>query len=257
MIRITRLITILAVTMGVMFFVLGAAIAHLSPLEGSLFALGIIVANVPEGLLPEVSLTLAMSARRMAVRKAIVKRLERVETLGAVTVIVTDKTGTLTENQMTVREAWLPSANWQFEGSGYEPSGRVSSIDSVTEDFHNLEHLLRCAALCCDARLKPPSAAKCKWTVVGDPTEAAIVVAAAKFGISEDRLREYPRLAELPFDSVRKRMTTIQADGTAAFVCIKGALEEVISRCTASMGDGRTQRSWPPTFRQSTKLPIA
>ncbi|MFO0946612.1 MAG: HAD-IC family P-type ATPase [Planctomycetota bacterium] len=104
--RVTRLVTILAIGMGIAFFALGWGSGRLTLLEGFVFALGIIVANVPEGLLPTISLSLAIGVRRMASRNAIVKRLERVEALGAVTVIVTDKTGTLTHNQMTVREIW-------------------------------------------------------------------------------------------------------------------------------------------------------
>ena len=134
MVRITRLITILAIAIGLVFFALGAGVAHLSLLEGYLFALGIIVANVPEGLLPTISLTLAMGARRMAARKAIVKRLERVETLGAVTVIVTDKTGTLTENKMTVREVWVPGGSWRVEGDGCSRTERSVQLTTPGTD---------------------------------------------------------------------------------------------------------------------------
>lgn len=241
MIRITRLITVLAVGMGFIFFALGSGIAHLSVLEGFLFALGIIVANVPEGLLPELSLTLAAGARRMAARNAIVKRLERVETLGAVTVVVTDKTGTLTENEMTVRQIWLPDGSWRIEGNGYEPRGEVTSENDVPQRREDVERLLRCGALCCDAQLKAPVGGKHHWTAIGDPTEAAIVAAAAKCGLDAERLGRFSRLAELPFDSVRKRMTTIQGDGAAAFACVKGAAEEILSLSTTLMKCGALQ----------------
>ena len=125
-----------------------------------MFALGIIVANVPEGLLPTISLALAMGVRRMAARNAIVKQLERVETLGAVTVIVTDKTGTLTENQMTAREIWLPDRRYWISRLGYAPRGEIRCIDDNPAD---LSQLLLTAALCCDAQLQPPQAASDHW----------------------------------------------------------------------------------------------
>lgn len=229
--RITRLITYLALGMGVLFFVLGAGVARLSWTQGFLFALGIIVANVPEGLLPTLSLALAMGVRRMAARNAIVKRLERVETLGAVTVIVTDKTGTLTENQMTVREIWQPAAQFSVAGQGYAPVGEIQCSEGSNDD---LPQLLLTAALCCDAQLRP-HLGHGPWTVVGDPTEGAILTAARKGGISPEELQRYPRLTEVPFDSIRKRMTTVQCHDQELLACTKGALDEVLPRCTGAI----------------------
>lgn len=202
--------------------------AKLSWTEGFVFALGIIVANVPEGLLPTLSLALAMGMRRMAARKAIVKRLERVETLGAVTVIVTDKTGTLTENQMTVREMWQPHAQFVVEGSGYAPAGMINCLEGTRDD---LQRLLLSAALCCDAQLVL-GREQSGWTIAGDPTEGAILTVARKGGITPERLQSYSRLAEVPFDSIRKRMTTIHAHEQDILACTKGAVVEVLPRCT-------------------------
>ena len=239
--RMTRTITILALATGIVFFALGAGLGRLTPFEGFLFALGIIVANVPEGLLPTLSLALALGVRRMAARKAIVKRLERVEALGAVSVIVTDKTGTLTSNQMTVRHLWCTSGNYEVTGTGYEPRGEVAATGAASRDFSDIVAMLRTAALCCDARLVQPPDSGHRWQALGDPTEAALVVAARKVGITEQQLQAFPRLAELPFDSIRKRMSTIQQAPAGPIACVKGALSEVLPRCT-TVAHGQQER---------------
>jgi calcium-translocating P-type ATPase len=203
--HVTGVVTIFAVAMGCVFFVTGQLLGELSFLAAFLFAVGIIVANVPEGLLPTVTLALAMGVRRMASRRALVKRLSAVEALGATTLILTDKTGTLTENRMAVHQLWA-------EGQWWDPQSPASPADLHTE-------ALLTAALCCDAPL-------------GDPTEIAILSAAAtRFGLTDEHLARYPRLGELPFDSVRKRMTTLQAMGGHTVACVKGAPSEVLPRC--------------------------
>lgn len=242
MTRVTRVVTLLAVGMGIAFFAIGWGSGRLTPLEGFVFALGIIVANVPEGLLPTISLSLAIGVRRMAARNAIVKRLERVEALGAVTVIVTDKTGTLTHNQMTVREVWCDGKLHQISGGGYEPKGMITldGVPSTPDDA--VTDLLRTAALCCDARLGPPDAEHPYWRAIGDPTEAALLVAARKGGLPEPLLDHYPRVAELPFDSVRKRMTTVHRTDQGLVACMKGAAHEVLPRCVE--GAGIAKEAW-------------
>ncbi|MEX1230227.1 MAG: cation-transporting P-type ATPase [Planctomycetaceae bacterium] len=234
--RITRLITLLAVGMGLLFFGLGWGLGRLTLVEGFLFALGIIVANVPEGLLPTISLALAIGVRRMAGRHAIVKRLEGVETLGAITVIITDKTGTLTHNQMTVRGLWCAGRTYDVSGDGYEPAGQIVCDGSASPRGPDVVTLLRTAALCSDASLIPPVANDKHWTARGDPTEAALLVAAAKADVTETMLRQHPRVVELPFDSVRKRMTTIQQSSDELLACMKGAPNEVAPRCTSFVG---------------------
>lgn len=223
--RITRVITALAVGMGTLFFVIGTGIGGLSVPAAFLFALGMIVANVPEGLLPTITLALAIGVRRMAARKALVKRLEKVETLGSTTVILTDKTGTLTENEMTVREVWAAGSTFRLTGVGYAVDGELLG-DLLHPSLEPAREVLRTAALCCDAKLRRDDEVGL-WRILGDPTEAAILVAAAKAGFLAETLSQWPRLTELPFDSTRKRMTTIQKleHGTAA--CIKGAADHV------------------------------
>jgi magnesium-transporting ATPase (P-type) len=229
--HVTRFVTILAVGLGIVFFVIGVKLGGLSPTSGVLFAIGIIVANVPEGLLPTLTLALALGVKRMARRRALVKRLSSVETLGATTVILTDKTGTLTENEMTARELWAGGASYQLSGNGYEPVGELSHSDGAENDPAAVTEMLRAAALCCDAHLVPPQNDQRRWTAIGDPTEAAILAAVAKLDLSQEKLAAWPRLAELPFDSKRKRMTTIQWIDGDAIACVKGAPGEIFARC--------------------------
>ncbi len=249
--RITRLVTLLAVGLGVVSFVVGVLFAGLPPVAGFLFAIGIIVANVPEGLLPTLTLALALGVRRMAGRNALVKRLSAVETLGATTVILTDKTGTLTENEMTVRELWTGGVSYRVGGVGYEPVGGVEPCGPQGDPAATSE-LLRAAALCCDAHLLPPSNQHPRWEAIGDPTEAAILVAAAKVGLSQDRLATWIRLAELPFDSTRKRMTTVQRIDGAPVACVKGAPSELFPRCTAVRWE-RSAVSFDASRRQAAR----
>lgn len=232
-IHITHVIAVLSVAMGVLFFTLGTMMGGLTTSDALMFAIGIIVANVPEGLLPTMTLALALAVKRMARRNALVKRLASVETLGATSVILTDKTGTLTQNEMTVRELWTPAGSFQFTGSGYDPSGRASTNDTRhPRSIASAVELIRTAALCCDARLIAPRRGAKKWSVIGDPTEAAIVVAAAKLGLGADALAAAPRVTELAFDSIRKRMTTIQLIGGAPAACVKGAISHLLPLCT-------------------------
>jgi magnesium-transporting ATPase (P-type) len=241
--RVTRFVTVLAVAFGVLCFAVGTGVGGLSPAAAFLFAIGIIVANVPEGLLPTLTLALAFGVRRMAARRALIKRLSAVETLGATTLILTDKTGTLTENEMTVRELWVDGARYRVEGAGYQPLGAVRRLPGEGGEEPDAGegpmHLLRAAALCCDAHLLPPGGGRVRWQAIGDPTEAAILVAAAKLGLGEATLSTWPRLAELPFDSARKRMTTIQRINGDGIACVKGAPSEVLPRCASIRRDGR------------------
>ncbi len=248
--QVTRVVTILALFFGVGFFIVGTAAGGLSHIEAFLFAVGIIVANVPEGLLPTLTLSLAMGVRRMARQNALIKRLSAVETLGAATVILTDKTGTLTENEMTVREVWTRGCTYHISGTGYHAEGKLESLGtSGTRDQQEALELLRIAALCCDAHLISPRDGRCKPAedcsrpvhsreAIGDPTEAAILVAAAKLGLSQDAFAESPRIAELPFDSTRKCMTTIHRIESEVVACVKGAPSQVFPQCTNLFSSG-------------------
>jgi len=196
-------------------------------------AISLVVAAVPESLPAVVTLALALGARRMAARHALIRRLPAVETLGSVTVIATDKTGTLTEGRMVARRAWTPTGTATLDGSGYRPEGRVARDGQpmTARSAPDLADLFEAAVLCNDAVLRPPGEDDRDWAVLGDPTEAALLAAAAKLGLdAADVTTRYPRLAEVPFDSDRKRMSTAhqRPDGRVRVVC-KGAPEVLLT----------------------------
>jgi potassium/sodium efflux P-type ATPase len=246
---VTKVVSAVAVVIGAVCFVLSTFMARMDLAEGFIFALGMIVAFVPEGLLPTVTLALAVGVQRMAKRHALVKRLSAVETLGCTTVICTDKTGTLTQNEMTVCAVWLPGRSLTVTGVGYTPEGRMLEAGRplplpVDGD---LRQLFVAAALCNDARLLPPNGEEVRWTALGDPTEAALLVAAGKGGIDTDtETKRAPRLWELPFESRRKRMSTghrpagPDEPGGGVVVYTKGAPGEVLKRCAAVRMNGQT-----------------
>jgi P-type Ca2+ transporter type 2C len=240
--KVSMVIAIIAISVGLVFFFLGYFVVRLSSSSAFIFAIGLIVANVPEGLLPTVSLSLAMGTQRMAKRNALIKKLSSVETLGSTTVICTDKTGTLTTNEMTVRELWVNRKIIHVGGAGYEPVGDFKVNDRAPDEDERkaIAQLVKVASFCNNSRLvapKPPEEEK--WTILGDPTEAALLVVARKAGFDpEMEVSRRPRRYELPFDSRRKRMTSInlrvvgnsgQPEQVTAFV--KGAPREVLSLC--------------------------
>lgn len=192
------------------------------------------VAAIPEGLPAVVTITLALGVQRMIKRRAIIRHLPAVETLGCVTVICSDKTGTLTENQMTVREVWLGDGSiYHVEGSGYEPVGRIRS-ESRDGREQQLPSLLltaaEIAALCNHARVYENEGNG--WTAVGDPTEAALLVFARKAGWSEGHSAAYTVEGEIPFDSERRRMSVIvRRPGGRRRLLMKGAPDAVVSLC--------------------------
>jgi P-type Ca2+ transporter type 2C len=232
--KVARFIAYLSLAMGIFFFLLGLIMGR-SLIDTFMFAIGIIVANVPEGLLPTVTLALAMGVQRMAKRNALVKKLSSVETLGGATVICTDKTGTLTQNEMTVREIWTPAFIYTISGIGYEPTGDFFIGENKVDKQNTpdeLSLLLKIGLLCNNSRIVRPSDENPSWNIIGDPTEGSLVVAAEKAGfIREEVLGEYPLVYELPFDSRRKRMTSIHNAGEDIYVFTKGAPKETISAC--------------------------
>ncbi|EHJ52225.1 cation-translocating P-type ATPase [Streptococcus macacae] len=237
--RLTKQISIIAVTVGAGFFMAATFFVHEPIAKSFIFALGMIVAFIPEGLLPTVTLSLAMAVQRMAFDHALVKKLSSVETLGATSVICSDKTGTLTQNEMTVNQLWQLSGKYEVTGLGYSSQGdiikdgkRVSLVDNEA-----LEHLVRFAHLCSNAQVLAPDEEHTSYTILGDPTEACLNVLAEKAGITLENNHKWgPRLKELPFDSIRKRMTTIHniedlVDGSQYISITKGAPKEIAERC--------------------------
>lgn len=190
-------------------------------------AIALAVAAIPEGLPAVVTVTLALGMHRMAKRNAIVKKLAAVETLGCTTVICSDKTGTLTLNQMTARALYCKGRRFPVSGEGYGGAGAIDGADAVADE---LRHILLPAALCVDARIRDGE-------LIGDPTEGALLALAAKAGLTPDAAIEHlPRIAELPFDSATKFMATFHHDGDVVRLCVKGAPDVLLARATAFIG---------------------
>ena len=233
-VRVTKIVAVIALTTGVFFFSLGFFIGR-SFWHNFFFAIGIIIANVPEGLLPTVTLSLAMGSQRMAKKKALIKTLTSVETLGSVTVICTDKTGTITQNKMEVEKVWTI----ERQGSGDEgiehrqPPFKKGGEGEIFKQGKTCDMLMTIAYLCNNAVY---DGEKYK----GDPTEAAILKAARKAlgDVKDVRYKELShvlkaeRIFEIPFDSERKRMTTVNKLDDKTLVLTKGALETLLPLCT-------------------------
>ncbi|MFC5801680.1 HAD-IC family P-type ATPase [Streptomyces formicae] len=232
--RLARFGRILAAVIVVLCaVVLALGLVRGQPVELMIVAaISLAVAAVPESLPAVVTLALALGARRMADRHAIVRRLPAVETLGSVTVIATDKTGTLTERRMAAEQLWTPHGAATVMGTGYEPEGQVvRDGETVTPgDAPDLAAQLSGAILCNDAALEPPSDRSTEWRALGDPTEAALLAAGSRLGLDRAVLDgEMPRVEEIAFDSGRKRMTTVHRRPQGGLrVVYKGAPESVL-----------------------------
>ena len=203
--------------------------------EMFLTGVALAVAVVPEGLPAVVTITLALGIKAMAKRKALLRRLQAAETLGAATTICTDKTGTLTQNQMTVKKIWLPAGEIEVTGSGYDPAGHFE-VDGKKIDYKNnadLLMLLKSALLCNNAKVQKNDFG---WEVVGEPTEAALIVAAYKAWLSADG--DDTTISEFSFNSIRKRMSVIVHKEDALTAYVKGAPEVILDRSTQILKDG-------------------
>jgi magnesium-transporting ATPase (P-type) len=231
--RVVRTVAVLAVGVGGAFFVT-AVLVGTPASSGFLFAIGVTVALVPEGLLPTVTLSLAMGAQRMASRHALVRRLESVETLGSTTYICTDKTGTLTRNEMSVVEVWTPAGTARISGTGYEPAG---SVEADEETLPALRGLARAAARCSTGRAVRTEGC---WVARGDPMEAALDAFARRIGVDvEADERRAPTSKRFPFDPRRRRMSVVVGD----CLLVKGAPDAVLPRCGKVDGAAEALRS--------------
>ncbi|MFN9210871.1 MAG: cation-translocating P-type ATPase [Betaproteobacteria bacterium] len=199
--------------------------------EMLVFGIALAVAVVPEALPAVVTISLALGVQRLARRRALMRRLPAVETLGSTSVICTDKTGTLTRDEMTVRAVYLDGRELEVTGAGYAPEGEFRHGDVAVAEDPLLHRLLRAAALANDARLHQHEG---RWRIHGDPTEGALVVAAAKAGLDKPALdAAAPRMHEFPFTAESQRMTTVHADGDGHVAYAKGAPEVIVDCCRA------------------------
>lgn len=241
--QLSKWLTILVVIVSVVVFIVGITrnyfFTYPDPLgfqdieEMFLSAVGLAVAAIPEGLPAIVTIALSIGVARMVENKAIIRKLSAVETLGCATVICSDKTGTLTQNEMTIREVYLNGKNISVSGVGYEPKGefKVDGKPIELKDDPHMNLLCRIGILCSDAELTYDDE-KDNWEIFGDPTEASLLVLGGKIDLwKKELLKEYPKVNVIPFDSDRKMMTTIhEHKDEKDKIYTKGAPEQIISR---------------------------
>lgn len=246
------------VTIGVVFLcsvlMLISIKADLGIKDAFLFAIGFASSLIPQGLPAEINTALAQAANKLAKAKALVKKLSSVETLGATHIICTDKTGTLTKNQMTVEQVIIGHETFLVSGTGYESNGTINTTPGHPLSEKQLarnEQFFMCGALASNARVLAPDADHASWYCLGDPTEGALITLSRKAGIDVDKLeKEHPELKEFTFDSARKRMTSIRKFDDKKVAFVKGAPEGVLEKCTKILEDGivrkltETDRKW-------------
>ncbi len=233
---------IIAVVVGVVFFAVNYLVLHVPISTSFLFMIGVMVACVPEGLQVTVSSALAINVLKMVKQNVVVKRLSAVQTLGSVTVICTDKTGTITKGEMTVNKLWVFDNVVDVSGSGYLPEGNFTINGQPMQGGQtaSLEKLLEIAALCNSAKVDPPSDKNRNWNVIGDPTDGALLVATLKSSVNiQDALAAKPILDVLPFSFERKRMSTVHKLNGNVLIYTKGAPRNILDVCSKVLIDGK------------------
>ncbi|MHA2425268.1 MAG: cation-translocating P-type ATPase, partial [Candidatus Thorarchaeota archaeon] len=233
-----------------------------SIVEELMAAIALAVSAIPEGLPAVVTITLAIGVQRMVQRNAIVRRLPSVETLGSTTVICSDKTGTITKNEMTAKILYTDGKLIDVSGVGYMKEGdfKIDGEQIDPLDDPNIRLLLQTGQLCSNTLLQPDTTGNTDWSIIGDPTEAALLVVAEKAGISyEETTEKYNEIAEISFDSARKRMTSITVDAAGSYFGFsKGAPEIILSLCTGILEGGErkpiTERHKQEIERVNTEL---
>ena len=234
----------IAVAVGIVFFASSFLFLHASLATSILFMIGVMVACVPEGLQVTVSSALAINVLKMVKQNVLVKRLSAVQTLGSVTVICTDKTGTITKGEMTVNKLWVYDFVIDVSGTGYKPEGdfTVNGQPLAANQEKSMEKLIEIAALCNGAKVDPPSDRNRNWSVIGDPTDGALLVAALKSPVNiQDELTKKPIVNILPFSFERKLMSTIHALNGDVLVYTKGAPRNVLDVCTKVLVDDKIE----------------
>ncbi|GAG69336.1 unnamed protein product, partial [marine sediment metagenome] len=229
---LARQLTIAVVIIGVALFFIGIA-QNFTIYLSLVYALGIAMALVPQALPAQVTVALSTGSKRLADRNAVVKNLPSVETLGSTTVICTDKTGTLTKNEMTVRLVWFNGKKYQITGLGYEPKGVIKDNEGKTltqEQIDEIEVMMDTATMASNAEIHKPDAEHDIWYPIGDPTEAALITMSTKLGTrSPIEDEENPEIQEFPFDSKRKRMSSVRKFANEVALTVKGSTNGVLS----------------------------
>ena len=239
--KMGRQLGAISVILTIWVFIIGAFVHNLGLETMFMTAISLAVSAIPEGLPAVLTITLALGVSRMAKQKAIVRKLASVETLGSTTVICSDKTGTLTRNEMTAKQITYGDSVIDISGSGYAPTGEFTMYGEPVTPRENgdVDLLLRIGFLNNDAHLLESEG---NWVVFGDPTEGALTVVGAKAGMGEELKRDYPRVGEFPFDSTRKMMTTIHdgPDGVR-IAYVKGAPEVILRRSVSIIEKGEVR----------------
>ncbi|MBP8790032.1 MAG: HAD-IC family P-type ATPase [Breznakibacter sp.] len=232
--KLGKQIGIIAIVVAVILSTFSFFTQGNSLLDAFIWAIALAVAIIPEALPAVVTIGLALGVQRMVKRHALIRKLPAVETLGAVNVICTDKTGTLTKDEMTVRKIYAAGKTFDVQGSGYQPEGTITG-DALSSD-EQLHKMLSYGVLCGDAELKLTDEG---WDVLGDPTEGAIITAARKAGIDDRAVRDsYPRLEEIPFTSDKKYMATAHQHQDGTILIAKGAYEVIRQKCAFAESAG-------------------
>lgn len=241
--RSAQTVSKITLLIGVLIFVLNILLGK--PFSSSLiFALSLAVAMVPEGLPTTVSIALALAVKKMAQKNALVKKLSAVETLGSATVICTDKTGTVTKNEMTVKEAWVNNKNYHVKGVGYSPEGDflLNNKKSKFSDVENVD-MCKAAIFCNNAQLIEPQGDKNLWSIVGDPTEGALLTFSQKAGLNKKtEIKKARKILEIPFSSETKKMTVVYDFGKDIISYTKGAPSEVLKICNSISVNGLNKK---------------
>ena len=254
--ELSKKLAILVIIVCILVFVVGYFRSNMTWIENFMVAVSLAVAAIPEGLTAVVTIVLSIGMNRMVERKAIVKNLVSVETLGSTTAICSDKTGTLTQNEMTITKVFTDFKEFDVAGSGYTPEGDITLEGETIADHDQIKLLMTVASLSNDANLIERNGL---YEITGDPTEGAMLTLAEKWGIVQEDLNEaHPRIDEIPFDSDRKMMTTFhEMDGTY-YAMTKGAPDIMINNSSKIMVDGKledfTEDMKKQVLEENTKL---
>jgi Ca2+-transporting ATPase len=242
--NLAKKITAITFTVGILLFLMAMFLKF--PLkEAFIFAVGIAASCVPQGLPAQVSVALSLAAGRLAAKRAVVKKLSSVETLGSTHIICTDKTGTLTTNEMTVQKILIGERVFEVTEIGYEPKGKILDEEGKALDKNQLKNFsifFETSVFASNAHISPPDDTHPKWYSIGDPTESALITLAGKAGVDVAALdKKYPEVLEFTFDAVRKRMSSFRKRDGKMMVYVKGAPLSVLSCCT-QIWDGQNVR---------------